>query len=59
MSKVPPAIVQDWIKNKRRISDRLNRIKKRIKKLEKQRSHFEMRLKVIQQHEKDQTRHQN
>lgn len=52
-------VIQDWIKNKRRISDRLNRIKKRIKKLEKQRSHFEMRLKVIQQHEKDQTRHQN
>jgi chromosome segregation ATPase len=45
-------IIQDWVKNKKRIQDRLNRINKRIKKLEKQRKHFEMRMKVIVQREK-------
>lgn len=50
---VPEKIIQDWIKNKKRIQDRLNRIKKRLKKLQKQEKHFEMRLKVIQKHEKE------
>lgn len=50
---VPEKIIQDWVKNKKRIQDRLNRIKKRLKKLQKQEKHFEMRLKVIQKHEKE------
>jgi len=49
---IPEKVIQDWIKNKRRIQDRLNRIKKRIKKFQKQEKHFEMRLKAIQKHEK-------
>lgn len=50
---VPEKVMQDWIKNKKRIRDRLNRIKKRLKKLQKQEKHFEMRLKAIQKHEKE------
>jgi chaperonin cofactor prefoldin len=50
---IPQEIVQDWVKNKKRIQDRLNRIKKRLKKYAKQEKHFEMRLKAIAQYEKD------
>ena len=50
--KIPEQVVEDWVKNKRRIQDRLNRIKKRLKKLQKQEKHFEMRLRTIQSHEK-------
>ena len=49
--KIPEAIVRDWVKNKKRIQDRLNRIVKRLRKYEKQRVHFERRLKVIKQYE--------
>lgn len=49
---IPEQVVEDWIKNKKRIQDRLNRIKKRLKKYNKQMAHFEMRLRIIQSHEK-------
>lgn len=49
---IPEDIVIDWVKNKKRIQDRLNRIKKRLKKYSKQEKHFEMRLKAIQKYEK-------
>lgn len=52
---IPDVVIKDWAKNKKRIQDRLNRIKKRLKKLQKQEKHFEMRLKVIKEHEKTQT----
>ncbi len=45
----PIEVVEDWVKNKKRIQDRLNRIKKRIKKLLKQEKHFEMRMRIIQE----------
>jgi hypothetical protein len=45
--------LQDWVKNKKRIKDRLNRIKKRITKYTKQKNHFEFRLRSIEQYEKD------
>jgi chromosome segregation ATPase len=51
MNKIPEEIVLDWIKNKKRIQDKLNRINKRLRKLEKQKIHFEKRLRVIKQHE--------
>jgi hypothetical protein len=59
--KIPDQVVEDWVKNKRRIQDRINRIKKRLKKLEKQKAHFEMRLRTIQSHEKarKETRQEN
>ena len=44
-------VIEDWVKNKKRIQDRLNRINKRLRKLEKQKIHFEKRLRVIKQHE--------
>jgi chaperonin cofactor prefoldin len=53
---IPPDTVKDWVKNKKRIQDRLNRIKKRLKKLQKQEKHFEMRLRVIAQNESKATR---
>lgn len=52
MAKIPQAVVEDWAKNKKRIQDRLNRIKKRLKKYQKQEKHFEMRLRMIQEHER-------
>ncbi len=53
MAKISDEVIQDWILNKKRIQDRLNKIKKRLKKLEKQKNHFELRLKIIKQFEKD------
>jgi len=50
---IPVEVIKDWVKNKRRIQDRLNRIKKRLLKYEKQKRHFEMRLKEIAKHEKE------
>jgi chaperonin cofactor prefoldin len=51
MSKIPEPVIQDWVKNKKRIQDRLNRIKKRVKKYQKQEKHFEMRIKAIKHYE--------
>lgn len=53
MKKIPEDVIEDWVKNKKRITDRINRIKKRLKKYEKQKNHFELRLKLIQQYEKN------
>lgn len=52
MSKIAEEVIQDWIKNKKRIQDRLNRIKKRLKKYQKQEKHFELRLRLIKEYEK-------
>jgi len=49
---IPIEVVEDWVKNKKRIQDRLNKIKKRLKKYNKQLSHFELRMKVIEKFEK-------
>ena len=46
-------VLQDWVKNKKRIKDRLNRIKKRITKYTKQEKHFQYRLRTVEQYEKD------
>jgi hypothetical protein len=53
MIKITNEIIADWVVNKKRIHDRLNRIKKRLKKYEKQKSHFELRVRLISQYEKD------
>jgi chaperonin cofactor prefoldin len=52
MSKIPETILLDWLKNKKRIQDRLNRINKRIKKYTKQKNHFESRIRAIEAYEK-------
>lgn len=45
-------VIKDWVKNKKRIQDRLNRIKKRLKKHSKQEKHFEYRIRLIKDYEK-------
>lgn len=47
MKKIPESVILDWKKNKKRIQDRINRIKKRLKKYNKQLAHYEMRLRLI------------
>jgi predicted nucleic acid-binding Zn-ribbon protein len=46
-------VVKDWVKNKKRIQDRIARIKKRLKKYEKQKHHFELRLFTVEKYLKD------
>lgn len=53
MPKIEEEVIKDWVKNKKRIRDRLNRIKKRLKKFEKQKAHFELRLRLIDKFEKE------
>ncbi len=48
----PKEVIEDWAKNKKRIQDRLNRIRKRLKKYSKQEKHFQMRLRMISELEK-------
>ena len=47
MKEISEETIKDWVKNKKRIQDRLNRIKKRLKKYNKQLSHYEFRIRVI------------
>lgn len=53
MKKIPPEVIVEWTQKKKHIQDRLNRINKRLKKYIKQKNHFELRLKLIQQYEKE------
>lgn len=52
MKQVPEEVVQEWASKKRHIQDRLNRIKKRLKKYSKQEKHFEYRIRMIKEYEK-------
>ncbi len=56
MKPVEESVIVEWSKKKKHIQDRINRIKKRLKKYNKQLAHFEFRLKVIQKYEKDKKR---
>lgn len=53
MGQISNDVIKDWASKKKHIQDRLNRIKKRLKKYLKQEKHFELRLKLIQKHEKE------
>ena len=53
---VSKEVIEDWVKNKKRIQDRLNRIRKRLKKFSKQEKHFVMRLNMIRKYEDEQRR---
>ena len=55
MKKIPQEVIQEWATKKKHIQDRLNRIKKRLKKFAKQEKHFEMRLRLIKQLENERT----
>ena len=59
MNKIPEQVIEDWVKNKKRILDRVNRIKKRLKKYNKQLTHYELRIKLIQQYEKNKSKNSN
>lgn len=47
MNKIPEEVIQEWAKKKKHIQDRLNKIRKRLKKYSKQEKHFELRLRMI------------
>lgn len=51
MSKISEEVIAEWATKKKHIQDRLNRIKKRLKKYEKQKRHFELRLKLVKEFE--------
>ena len=51
MNKIPEEVIIEWAKKKKHIRDRLNRIKKRLKKYQKQEKHFELRLRLIKEYE--------
>jgi hypothetical protein len=55
MSKIPEQVILDWISKKKHIQDRLNRINKRLKKYNKQKIIFEMRLRMIEKFQKQTT----
>ena len=59
MNKIPDEVIKEWTSKKKYIQDRLNRIKKRIKKLQKQEKHFELRLRLANQHDKEKARKEN
>lgn len=52
MKRVPDEVILEWVAKKKHIQDRLNRIKKRLKKYSKQEKHFEFRMNLIRQYEK-------
>lgn len=51
MNKPSEETILDWVKNKKRIQDRLNRINKRLKKYQKQKIHFEFRRECVKRYE--------
>lgn len=48
---IPVEVIEDWVSKKKYIQDRLNRIRKRLKKYNKQLSHYEMRMRLIKKFE--------
>lgn len=53
MKRVPDEVILEWVAKKKHIQDRLNRIKKRLKKYLKQEKHFELRMSLIRKYEKE------
>jgi pyruvate-formate lyase-activating enzyme len=53
MPKIPNEVIKDWAAKKKYCQDRLNRIRKRLKKYLKQEKHFELRLRLINELEKN------
>lgn len=56
MKQIPKEVIQEWAGKKKYIQDRLNKIKKRLKKYQKQEKHFELRLRLIKDLEKPQVK---
>lgn len=53
MKKIADEVILDWVSKKKHIQDRLNKIKKRLKKYNKQEKHFELRMRLIKKYEAD------
>ncbi len=51
MAKPSLDVIKEWANKKKHISDRVNRIRKRLKKYNKQLAHFEYRLRLIKEFE--------
>lgn len=51
MSKIPEEVIAEWATKKKHINDRLNRIRKRLKKVLKQEKHFELRQRLVKEYE--------
>lgn len=51
---IPKKVIEDWSGKEQYIQDRLNRINKRLKKYNKQKTHFELRLRMIAKNKKEQ-----
>jgi len=49
---IPEKVIKDWVKKETHIQNRINRINKRLKKFEKQKKHFEMRLRLLREYKK-------
>ncbi len=49
---IPEDILKEWSEKIPYIEGRLNRIKKRLKKYNKQKIHFEMRLRLAKEYKK-------
>lgn len=52
MKQIPEQVIEEWTNKKKHIQDRLNRINKRLKKYTKQKNHFELRLRIIKEYER-------
>jgi hypothetical protein len=48
---ISAATLKEWTAKKKYNKDRLNRIRKKLKKLLKQQKHFEMRIRLIEEYE--------
>jgi len=46
--KIKDEVIKEWAAKLKYNRDRLNRIKKRIKKLQKQEKHFELRIRLAE-----------
>jgi predicted DNA-binding protein YlxM (UPF0122 family) len=51
MSKISEETIKGWVDNKKRNQDRLLKIEKKLKKCNKQKKHFELRMKLIKEYE--------
>lgn len=54
MNKIPEEVIAEWASKKKYNQDRLARIQKRLKKYEKQKKHFELRLRLVKEYEQRQ-----
>lgn len=52
MKTIPNEILDEWAGKICHIEGRLNRIRKKLKKLNKQEKHFEMRLRLAKEYKK-------